>query len=896
MSSALNESSNVVLKLSLGEGDECQVRRIVLGRLWENGKASYARLVALALEYSLAEAVAKEEKEEVDVVITYSDEDGDLITISSDEELADAFGQFVETKPPVLRVKGKIVKTERKHKPAAPQTKPATPQPEPAAACSHSSSFPPPPRTAPQIQALLESLVSILASAVLTLQDKMSREGNNPFPSTNTAVPSTQDTQDTSTAAHKDLAKETAENIMKDVVSKIALAKSTDDSAKLPKRCTKHDEPQKTPTSDTSTSTRATSNTAASNTTSSFAPKPATPTKPSPPPQTQTKNKQPEEQPFVHGRHTCDGCLATPIIGTRYHAKNLPDYDLCANCFQNYKGTDIQFQPETLDRDRCMQHRWARRQARRLRQSRFTGEYPGQCRVNRRRMREQKTQEADFETSLKEAIRRSLEGVEAKKKEVAIVKEEMEKKEDEKEEKPKVELELLMKEENAAQQEVVEKKEATVEKTVEDMKEEIIKATEKMEEVVPKTEVKPTPTEKQQEEIVEQVEELEDTKPAANTTAQIEITETTEEPEKTSMPQEPTSPNTSYFSEAKECGSIAEALGDALDNVAHAIDEIHDQFEGSDISIQEASQDDAASEVSDEDSVKSEGIKIDAIGDSISAMTCSVDTSGTAFGAVEEAQAAVEVEEEDNEPEIVSAPEVEIASEEPEVATEAPQEEESTAVEGGATILGSIGTDTAANNVEQSMNRDTADEQEDEESTKSGDDWDVIDEADDVQEQIANDEALARAASLIGSALFQSDLSNSLLGRVDTAPSAPERETSTSTVSTSTSTNYSSSSSSSNSSVSSTSASIVSLPSSVGSNVPSISTTAPAPTAPSNSNLSSAVLHRWGNELSQLRELGFMDDVVNVDALEALQAANIGAGSDDVVSLNDAVLRILSNN
>ena len=52
--------------------------------------------------------------------------------------------------------------------------------------------------------------------------------------------------------------------------------------------------------------------------------------------------------PFIHGRHTCDQCLTTPIIGTRYHALNLPDYDLCANCFGNYKGSEIVFEEAQL--------------------------------------------------------------------------------------------------------------------------------------------------------------------------------------------------------------------------------------------------------------------------------------------------------------------------------------------------------------------------------------------------------------------------------------------------------------------------------------------------------------------------------------------------------------------
>jgi hypothetical protein len=91
---------------------------------------------------------------------------------------------------------------------------------------------------------------------------------------------------------------------------------------------------------------------------------------------------------FIHARHTCDGCSKTPIIGTRYHAQKIPDFDLCASCFSKYEGEDLDFKPEalgtlysqlddyffvnisnlticsiqSLDRDRNMQQRWLRRQ------------------------------------------------------------------------------------------------------------------------------------------------------------------------------------------------------------------------------------------------------------------------------------------------------------------------------------------------------------------------------------------------------------------------------------------------------------------------------------------------------------------------------------------------------
>jgi len=65
---------------------------------------------------------------------------------------------------------------------------------------------------------------------------------------------------------------------------------------------------------------------------------------------------------FIHARHTCDGCSKTPIIGTRYHATKIPDFDLCEACFAKYEGEDLDFKPEALDIDCRMQHKWLKRQ------------------------------------------------------------------------------------------------------------------------------------------------------------------------------------------------------------------------------------------------------------------------------------------------------------------------------------------------------------------------------------------------------------------------------------------------------------------------------------------------------------------------------------------------------
>ena len=79
---------------------------------------------------------------------------------------------------------------------------------------------------------------------------------------------------------------------------------------------------------------------------------------------------------FVHGRHTCDSCSASPIVGTRYHSTKIPDFDLCTKCYDNYEGDKASdFQPQIHDRDLKMQKRWSKRQNRRA--SKATGNVAG---------------------------------------------------------------------------------------------------------------------------------------------------------------------------------------------------------------------------------------------------------------------------------------------------------------------------------------------------------------------------------------------------------------------------------------------------------------------------------------------------------------------------------------
>lgn len=62
---------------------------------------------------------------------------------------------------------------------------------------------------------------------------------------------------------------------------------------------------------------------------------------------------------------------------------------------------------------------------------------------------------------------------------------------------------------------------------------------------------------------------------------------------------------------------------------------------------------------------------------------------------------------------------------------------------------------------------------------------------------------------------------------------------------------------------------------------------------PLSSALSPVVLAKWDTELHQLHELGFFDDRKNTDVLEALEASHVAVDSDEKVTVQSAVERIL---
>lgn len=126
------------------------------------------------------------------------------------------------------------------------------------------------------------------------------------------------------------------------------------------------------------------------------------------------------------------------------------------------------------------------------------------------------------------------------------------------------------------------------------------------------------------------------------------------------------------------------------------------------------------------------------------------------------------------------------------------------------------------------------------------DGWQVVDE----------NQAIANATQMLGSALFNSDLRSS-------------EEV-----------------------IDSTNSGVLSAASSVPSDLPSVSIAISDVTECS--GVSEAQRNRWASHLFMMREMGFNDEAMCIDTLERLQAANIGCGEEDEVSVSQAVGALLS--
>lgn len=268
MSTPLTKDTKIVLKLDLGEDG---LRRIPLHKLWDEStnSVSYERLVGLIIDFKQLRPKAVQ-NQRVSVSTTYMDEDGDEITISSNSELIDAFTQFADVKPPVLRAKAIIVKNKKDDMPKKEERKEL--------------------KKGVNKMQLKEKMKAQKKEIKIENKKLAERKNQPPIRVPTITVPGIA------------------------TFPAVAPQKPIVEAFKVPGEDGYLCDPN-----------------------------------------------------FIHGRHTCDSCLTTPIFGLRYHAINLPDYDLCSNCHQNYSGKDIVFKPMELDRDRHLQARWKRRYRRRCR-------------------------------------------------------------------------------------------------------------------------------------------------------------------------------------------------------------------------------------------------------------------------------------------------------------------------------------------------------------------------------------------------------------------------------------------------------------------------------------------------------------------------------------------------
>uniref|UniRef100_A0A7S2VCR6 ZZ-type domain-containing protein n=1 Tax=Entomoneis paludosa TaxID=265537 RepID=A0A7S2VCR6_9STRA len=470
----------------------------------------------------------------------------------------------------------------------------------------------------------------------------------------------------------------------------------------------------------------------------------------------------PEERLFIHGRHTCDGCLTTPIVGKRFHAANLPDYDLCSACKDNYKGAEITFEEAVNDRDKPMQERWYRRFSKWTHKNQRQAEKqvkkeeriaarrscrgpgprgpggpphgpphrpPGHGPPHRHhygppRGWNQHPRSRYFgapaencgpppeqvDQALKEAIRRSMLDLKQSKKENV--------QEKEKEETNQVDA-PASKEPAAVKEAPKEEKDIPVAEAP--MEEEF--------EIPPEAPVGVFPA--------RSAEEPEEKEPDIVVDAKVAAVEDK---------AKPTVNEESFSDDAEGNGEVAAALGETMDAIANAITEMTSELEST-----------LTKEFMDDASQKSEDEVL-----------------------------------------------VETASE-----------------NAGATIV---------------SGEEDVEEKSDDGSQTS---WDVV----------TSDEALARAAQVIGSALFESGTASAIQAA-------------------------------SNGSVS-----MLGSDASIPTSVPSVASENPAP----------AQMDRWALQLKQLHELGFNDDATNVDIMERFQAANIGSGEEEEVSVEKVVNELMKN-
>ena len=303
------------------------MRRIYLDRVVdENGSVSYDRLIRWAICYSPCfkdkdesflskwETNWKSLTKNFDVETTYVDEQRDQVCFSSNEEFVDAIRQTAKVgdarsqSSVILRCKAEVKEREPK-KAKAVGTEPSSDSEVPRLQSNKKSDR--------QVQQVLEFLASHLADVILHLSagadSKKAGEGDVEKEETSRQAAKLQESEEIQIEEKcSDATESEGASLQTDCIAgeeeKVQVAEEMLSKGNL-----------QAPDHDTA----------------------------------QTKTADLEElagfdREFIHARHTCDGCKKTPIIGIRYHAQSIPDYDLCSDCMASFQKTEIVFKPEQL--------------------------------------------------------------------------------------------------------------------------------------------------------------------------------------------------------------------------------------------------------------------------------------------------------------------------------------------------------------------------------------------------------------------------------------------------------------------------------------------------------------------------------------------------------------------
>jgi hypothetical protein len=255
-----------------------------LPRIIKDNAICYEELVGIAISFVIPQNPCS--ASDFEVKLTYQDVDNDTVVIGSSEELLDAIDQFSEQR--VLRINAEIKRFVKAETPTvlpalvaeAPLGRAsATAAPTDAGVHTGSSTSS---RSTPIVQSVVESVVNVILNAAVAMNSRGDQHFNHAFYSPD-GIPAPTPMENPSEERTVEGRAE-AENLDSQTTEEIPVENpvpsASEEEVNPSPAVTDPNQGGKEPTASV-------------------------------------------ERPFIHGRHTCDSCLTTPIVGRRYHAVNL---------------------------------------------------------------------------------------------------------------------------------------------------------------------------------------------------------------------------------------------------------------------------------------------------------------------------------------------------------------------------------------------------------------------------------------------------------------------------------------------------------------------------------------------------------------------------------------------